>query len=109
MKLRNNWEAINTTLVHVLSSGGDEERSAFRQVIPPDNYLWSQVLDAVLKVFLFFGGGGGISFIFLYSFNYNAGKYGRPLITIGFVQVRPAKLKMSPKLTEREKHVWRPY
>jgi len=26
-----------------------------------------------------------------------------------FRQVRPAKLKMSPKLTEREKHVWRPY
>lgn len=26
-----------------------------------------------------------------------------------FTQVRPAKLKMSPKLTEREKHVWRPY
>ena len=24
-------------------------------------------------------------------------------------QVRPAKLKMSPKLTEKEKHVWRPY
>ena len=59
---------MNITPVHVLSSGGDEERSAFRQVIPPENYLWSQVLDAVLKVFLFFGGGGGFLYLSIIFF-----------------------------------------